>query len=171
LFRSLFSLAAALGLLFGLAVTARADDPALYKFGIGAFDVINKDERAVELRAEYQGEALWETLKPIGGLSITTDGGTYAFAGLALDLKLGDNFYITPSVAPGLFLDGGGKDLDSLLIFRSQLETGYRFDDESRLGVALSHRSNAGLGDNNPGAETATVTYSLPASRLRKLFD
>ena len=32
----------------------------------------------------------------------------------------------------------------------------------SRLGIALSHYSNLGLGDRNPGSETVNLYYSLP---------
>ncbi|MBT4488902.1 MAG: acyloxyacyl hydrolase, partial [Rhodospirillaceae bacterium] len=42
----------------------------------------------------------------------------------------------------------------------------YRFSDRSRLGVALSHISNASIGDKNPGAESLMLTYALPVRNL-----
>jgi hypothetical protein len=33
------------------------------------------------------------------------------------------------------------------------------------LGVAISHLSNAGIGDRNPGTEIATLYYSLPLGK------
>ncbi len=50
--------------------------------------------------------------------------------------------------------------------FRSQIEFAYRFDDRSRLGVAVSHMSNASLGESNPGTESAMLYYSLPFDTL-----
>jgi len=170
--KTLIALGLAVGTATALAApAAQAEDPALYKFGIGAFDVNKRDDTAVEFRLEYQGEAFWEQLKPIAGISGTTDGGAYVFAGLAYDFSLGENFYVTPSIAPGLYAKGSGKDLGHALEFRSQLEAGYKFNDQSRLGVAVSHRSNAGIGDKNPGEETATLYYSVSAASLRGMLD
>jgi hypothetical protein len=47
------------------------------------------------------------------------------------------------------------------------LELAYRFDNRSRLGLAVSHYSNASIGDTNPGTETATVYYSIPLNSFR----
>jgi lipid A 3-O-deacylase len=52
--------------------------------------------------------------------------------------------------------------------FRSGFELAYRFDDHSRLGVAVHHLSNASIGADNPGTETALIYYSIP---LNSLFD
>ncbi|MBO6784517.1 MAG: acyloxyacyl hydrolase, partial [Alphaproteobacteria bacterium] len=60
------------------------------------------------------------------------------------------------------YADGNGKDLGHTIEFRSQLEIGYRFDDRSRLSFAVSHISNASLGDSNPGTEIATIYYHIP---------
>lgn len=170
--KAFFALGVATGVAASLMTpSAMAEDPALYKFGIGAFDVNKRDDTAVEFRAEYQGKAFWEQLKPIAGLSVTTDGGAYAFAGLAYDFQIGENFYVTPSIAPGLYAKGSGKDLGHVLEFRSQLEAGYKMGDDSRLGVAISHRSNASIGDKNPGEESATLYYSVSAASLRNILD
>ena len=53
----------------------------------------------------------------------------------------------------------------------SQFEIAYRFDDRSRLGVAISHYSNAGLGDTNPGTATLSLYFSIPFDRIGKMFD
>ena len=42
-----------------------------------------------------------------------------------------------------VLVQGDGLDLGYGLEFRSQLEIAYRFDNRSRLGVAVSHMSNA----------------------------
>ena len=84
-----------------------------------------------------------------------------------MDLFFGRRVVITPSFAPGYYT-GGNSDLDlgHELEFRSQIEFAYRFDDRSRLGLAVSHTSNASIGDNNPGSESAILYYSLPIESL-----
>jgi hypothetical protein len=142
--------------------TARADDPSFISFGGGYFDWNRQKDTAAEFRLEYRSaDKLW-IFKPLGGVMGTTDGAYYIFAGVGVDLYFGDRFVVTPSFAPGYYGHGGGEDLGYELEFRSQMEFAYRFDDRSRLGVAISHMSNAGLGDTNPGTESAMVYYSIP---------
>jgi hypothetical protein len=150
---------------FGAAARAK-DDPALFSVGVGAFDVIEGDDDAVDFRLEYRhGGTLW-LVKPWVGIEATSDGGLYGAAGLLADFHLGERVVLTPSLGVGGFAEGDGKDLGHALEFRSQIEAAYRFDDQSRLGLAFSHISNASLGDRNPGVEVLTVYYSLPVSRI-----
>ena len=139
----------------------------LLSIGIGWYDW-NDDKDAVDFRLEYRSphEVLWH-VKPWIGMEGTTDGAVYGVAGILVDLFLGSNLVFTPSFGGGLYADGGGKDLGHVVEFRSQLELGYRFDDRSRLSVAVSHISNASLDDNNPGTEVATIYYHMP---IRSLF-
>jgi len=51
------------------------------------------------------------------------------------------------------------------------LEVAYRFDDRSRLGLSISHYSNAGLGDDNPGTESLMLNYSVPLKKITGLFN
>jgi hypothetical protein len=46
--------------------------------------------------------------------------------------------------------------------FRSGAELAYRFADQSRLGIAIHHTSNAGLTKQNPGEQSAVLMYSVP---------
>ena len=50
--------------------------------------------------------------------------------------------------------------------FRSQVELGYQFENQSRLSLAFSHISNAELGDDNPGTEVLNLYYHLPLDLL-----
>jgi len=50
------------------------------------------------------------------------------------------------------------------------LEFAFRFDDRSRLGLSISHYSNAGLGDSNPGTESLMANYSIPLGNFSKMF-
>ena len=145
-----------------VAIPAYAEDPDFIAIGTGWFDVVNQNNSAAEARIEYRsGHRFW-LFKPFGGVMATTDGAVHAYAGVLSDFYFGRRLVISPSIAPGYYYKGDGKDLHYDLEFRSQLEIAYRFDDRSRLGVAFSHMSNARLGDSNPGAESLTLYYSIP---------
>ncbi len=141
---------------------AWAEDPSFVSFGAGWYDVVNRDDDAAEMRVEYRPSLRYWLFKPLVGGMVTSDGSLHAYAGIVSDFYFGRRIVVSPSVAPGFFVKGGGKDLDYPLEIRSQLEIAYRFDDRSRLGLAFSHMSNAGLGDRNPGSESVTLYYSIP---------
>jgi hypothetical protein len=137
---------------------------ALLSLGIGYFDV-GKDESAADFRAEYRfaNSLIWK-IKPWAGVEATSDGGVWAGGGVLADFNLGNSWMLTPNFGVGGYAEGDGKDLGYGLEFRSQLELGYQFVDQSRVGVALSHISNASLGDKNPGEETLNLYYHIPVS-------
>lgn len=144
------------------AASARADDPAFLTLGAGAFD-INGDESSAMISIEYTADRKWLwALKPMTGFFANHDGGLYAYAGLALDLYWGRRFVLTPSFAPGLYAKGGSTDLGYPLEFRSSIKAAWRFDDRARLGIDISHISNAGLDKRNPGANQLMLFYSIP---------
>ena len=153
---------AALGMLFAGAMLGPASaqvtfgspgDPPRIALGAGAFDITpsnHKDSHtAAELRAEYRyGDVFW-LLSPFIGAAGTSDG---AFPALVL----------TPNVAAGYFARGNGTRLGSWVEFRSGAELAYRFADQSRLGIAVHHISNAGLTKQNPGEQSVLLMYSVP---------
>jgi hypothetical protein len=71
----------------------------------------------------------------------------------------------TPGVGVGPFDAGSGKDLGHPVQFRTQLEFARRFSGDNRFAFALSHISNAGVGDTNPGTEVLSIYYSIPLGR------
>lgn len=155
-------------LAFCFAAIAKADgvgDPAYLAVSAGAFDVAD-DHTAAEGRVEYRSNLKLWIFKPFAGVMATSDSAVFGYAGVLVDVPLGDSFVATLSFAPGAFHDGDGKDLGNGLEFRSQIEVAYRFENRSRLGLSVSHISNAGLGDENPGAESVMLTYAMPLDGL-----
>ena len=139
----------------------KANDDLL-SLGIGYYD-INDNEDAVDFRLEYRWhEPVWWEIKPWVGAEATSEGAIYGVGGLLLDLSLTDHWMLTPSFGAGLYSDGDGKDLGSVIEFRSQIEVGYQFMNNSRLGVAFGHISNAGITDKNPGTEILNLYYHVP---------
>jgi lipid A 3-O-deacylase len=143
-------------------------DAAHLSFGVGYFDIVQQDDPAVELHGELRSNwRLLSFLDPFMGVSGTTDGAIYGYAGLKTDLYLSDHLVLMPNVAVGAFAEGDGKDLGSTVEFRSGVELAWRFEDRSRLGLAFHHISNASIGDTNPGVEILSINYSLPIDFLR----
>lgn len=138
---------------------------------VGYFDVFenNEQDSAGDMRVEYRPD--WHlykkgivTITPFIGGEATTDGSLYGLGGLAFDMQY-HNWYLTPSIGVGAYWSGDGKNMGSPLEFRSQIETGYEFDNQMRLGVAISHTSNADVSDTNPGAEVISLYYHYPLSK------
>lgn len=154
---------------FGLAapLPAQADDPDFLSFSAGSYDWNRQKDQGVEFRLEYRSDEKFWHFKPFVAAAGTTTSQYFVGAGVLIDVFLGRRFVVTPSFAPHFYTGGNDKlDLDYPLEFRSQLEAAYRFDDRSRLGVAVSHYSNASLGDTNPGTESAMLYYSVPFNKL-----
>ena len=149
------------------AQPARAADPSFVSFGAGAFDFNRQKVQGGEFRLELRAAKKFWNLKPFVALAGASSGHGFVGAGVLMDVFFGNRIVVTPSFAPHLYV-GGDTDLglDYPIQFRSQLEVAYRFDDRSRLGLAISHYSNASLGDSNPGTETALIYYSIPLSQV-----
>ena len=136
---------------------------------IGYFSVLDSHDHAADLRLEYRPDTpvFLKYIKPWAGIEATSDGTVWAGGGFLLDLKIKDRFAITPSLGVGYYNKGNSEiDLDYPLQFRSQLEISYIFQNDSRLGLAFSHMSNAGLGDHNPGVEALMLSYVFPLNWL-----
>ena len=155
--------------LFGIVWTwpaAAEDDPAFLSLGVGWFDLVQQDEQAADFRLEYRGDKRAWIFKPWIGVNATSGGAFFGGGGVLVDLFFGRRFVLTPSFGPGGYIKGSGKDLGSTLIFRSQIEAAYRFDDRSRLAVAFSNLNNFGIAGDNPGAEILSLYYHLPFNKL-----
>ena len=142
-------------------------DPPRLVLGAGAFDITpsrsHKDARtAGEFRGEYRFPDMAWVLAPFVGASVTTDGAAYGYFGLGFDVNFGPSWVLTPNAAAGVFERGSGTNLGSWWEFRTGAELAYRFPNQSRLGVALHHTSNAGLSKRNPGEQSILVMYSIP---------
>ena len=140
---------------------AFAEKPSFVSVSVGAFD-INDDTKAVEFRGEYRSNIKIWHFTPIFGLSGTDDKGIYGFSGLGMDLYFGQRIVLTPSASLVGYYKGDGKNLGGEFQFRTGGELAWRFNNWSRLGVGFHHISNAGIYNDNPGAEILALTYSLP---------
>jgi lipid A 3-O-deacylase len=170
---------------FGFVKAAEAGNmtrvgPDLISVGAGYFDFDRNSPRkaAVSLRAEYRwGFSMlplisdsfksWDPyfrVKPFVGIETSSRGQLYALGGFNWEIPMGKHFYLSVNPSVGLYYRGNGKQLGSFVEFRTQAELGYRFENESRVSVFISHVSNAGLTNLNPGANTVGAYYHMPVS-------
>lgn len=168
--RKLAIAAAGVAITVMAAQAARAADVARIAIGVGYYDIFEQlEDEAAEFRLEYRpSHQVWlyepyVSVKGFVGLAATTSGSVFVGLGPMLEVVIAEKFVLSASVGPFGYVQGGADaDLGYPLEFRSQAEVAYQFDNLSRLGVAISHYSNAGLGDENPGVETVSLYYSFP---------
>lgn len=143
-----------------------ADHPKLLMMGAGVFDVDRKhpySQYQLEYRSDYEiflSDPLF--IRPLIGLMGTEKGALYLYTGIAFDLFLGRHLVFTPSFAPGLYYDGGGKSLGFPLEYRSTVELAYRTNNEARIGFQFYHISNGSVGKKNPGTESLVFFLAFP---------
>lgn len=155
--------------LFSISCLAWSEDLLVYGTGIYDFNALRSSrDAALDLRLEIRREeplfsfgpsGVPYRVKPFWGLEWTSDGALYGLGGLYLERVIGENFLLTPSFGGGLYSKGDGKDLGYGLEFRSALEISRKlFGGSYRIGLSLSHISNANLGSENPGAEVLSLS-------------
>lgn len=137
---------------------------ALLGLYAGQFSALRDyDHSAAMLGAEYRFKDMYYGIRPTIGAFGAGDGELYGYAGINWDLPLGlAPFYITPGFNVGGYSSNDQKRLGYALEFRSTLEATYQFASHERVGLAISHLSNAGLGNKNPGTETIQAVFTIP---------
>ncbi len=148
------------------AAPAAAEEPFSLAFS-GGVSNFNKSEDKLEIGFEARlPTGLWG-MAVATGLYANDDRSVWVFGGLRRDFHLTRSWILTPAFAVSLYGQGDGKDLGGPVEFRSALEIGYEWPSHRRLAFAISHLSNAGIYDHNPGMNSLILTYSLPLrSRL-----
>ena len=135
-------------------------------FYAGTFDVIDKegDDKTSLFGVEHKNEKLFRNtylgqFKPITGGFITGDSSIYMYTGVEGQYKIG-KVDILPSFAPGYYEKGNGKDLGSVLEFKSEIKLGIDFGKNSKFSYSYNHLSNNDWGDTNPGANNQQISFS-----------
>ena len=151
-------------------------------FGLGVYDLKldgTEKNQAIDLRYEFRSdnslidigpeEDNFFFLKPFFGVEFTNDSASYFLTGIYFEDNLGELFegnkskyYFTPSFGAGFYDDGSGKKLGNALQFRTSFEVSYELKNKNRIGISISHISNANLGNKNPGVEILSFSYHVP---------
>ena len=132
----------------------------------GTFDVIDKegDDQTSLFGIEHKNPNLFRDtflgkFKPVTGAFVTGDSSVYLYTGVEGQYGIGP-LKILPSFAPGYYEKGDGKDLGSVLEFKSEIKVGLELFENSKLSYSYSHISNNDWGDSNPGTDNEQITFS-----------
>ena len=135
-------------------------------FYTGTFDVIDKegDDQTSLFGIEHKNPDLFRDtfigkFKPVTGAFVTGNSSIYLYTGIEGQYGLGP-IKILPSFTPGYYEKGDGKDLGSVLEFKSEIKVGIDISENSKLGLSYSHISNNNWGDINPGTDNQQITFS-----------
>ena len=110
---------------------------------------------------EYAFATEWSGFKPHVGLFASTDSAAYLYAGVGYQFDINNKWSLTPSISAGYYNQGADVDLGNDAEFYTQLRLEYKLENDAKVGLGIGHISNAELGDHNPGAETAYLSYSI----------
>ena len=135
-------------------------------FYTGTFDVIDQegDDQTSLFGIEHKNPNLFRDtflgkFKPVTGAFMTGDSSVYLYTGIEGQYGIGP-LKILPSFAPGYYEKGDGKDLGSVLEFKSEIKVGLELFENSKLSYSYSHISNNDWGEINPGTDNQQITFS-----------
>jgi len=141
----------------------RNNDISLYT---GTFDLIDKegDDKTTLFGVEHKNPNLFRDtflgkFKPVTGAFMTGKSSVYLYTGVEAQYGFGP-LKILPSFAPGYYEKGDGKDLGSVLEFKSEVKFGLDIFENTNLSYSYSHISNNDWGKKNPGTDNQQITFS-----------
>ena len=144
--------------------TAKTDDAFI--FYTGTFDTIDKegDDQSSLIGMEHKSENLFRDtvigkFSPITGGFISGNNSIYLYTGIEAQYDLGP-LQIVPSFAPGYYDAGNGKDLGSVLEFKSEIKFNFDIFKNTKIGYSYSHISNNDWGKKNPGIDNQQISLS-----------
>ncbi len=135
-------------------------------FYTGTFDVIDKegDDQSNLFGIEHKNPELFRNtflgkFSPVTGGFVTGDSSVYLYTGIEGQYGIGP-IKILPSFTPGFYQKGDGKDLGSVLEFKSEIKIGFDIFENTKIGYSYSHISNNDWGDTNPGTDNQQISFS-----------
>jgi lipid A 3-O-deacylase PagL len=151
----------ALLLLFA-SFAARAEGVTSLAVSTGELGLRREVPHALGIEMQVRAPWSWSVIRPVAGVLTSSSGGAYLYSGVAIEIPLPGGLRLTPGFAPGVVLASGDRDLGSPIEFRSSIELSFAPTDALRLGLGLSHISNARLSQHNPGVEVLSFSLAVP---------
>tara|TARA_B110000467_G_C18117551_1_gene366017 strand:- start:33 stop:551 length:519 start_codon:yes stop_codon:yes gene_type:complete len=137
-----------------------------YNFYVGTFDTIDKegDDQTSLFGLEHNSDDLvketnFGKFSPVTGGFISGNNSVYLYTGVQAKYALGP-LKVIPSFTPGLYEAGDGKDLGSVLEFKSEIRFDLDIFKNSKLGYSYNHISNNDWGSINPGTNNQLISFS-----------
>ena len=152
---------------FSFASFANSEDQSSQEtelnFFSGMFDFSDTNQASGLVGLQHQNDKLYREsflgkISPITGGFLTEKNAFYFYTGAQAEYDLG-LITITPSFAPGYYNFGNGKDLGSVLEFKSEVQVSFNLSDSTELGMSYNHISNASFGEKNPGANSYMFNF------------
>jgi lipid A 3-O-deacylase len=144
---------------------ARADDLPSFAVSTGQLGLRKEIPHALGIDVQIRSRWRWNLIRPLAGVLTSSSGGAYLYSGIVVDIPLPAGLQLSPGFAPGVVLATGDRDLGSRIEFRSSIELSLAPMDRLRLGLGLTHISNARLSQHNPGVELLTFSVAIPLGR------
>lgn len=156
----------ALSILFVVLASIASAQSVILGFGYSDFSAGNGEDSAT-FALEFQGAPIFGGKNVAGGLAasavLDAEGDAFVGVGLYGTVDLGQAWFLEGSVMPGYYSDGTSEnDLGGNLQFRTLLAVGRTLASGNRLSVAVTHKSNASLDDDNPGVNTLLLRWHRP---------
>ena len=117
------------------------------------------DHVGQEVGLSLSGKTQYGPLRPLFSGSITNRGGLWIGAGFENTLKIIDNLSASLTFMPGVYSQGGDKDLGGWLMFRSGIGMKYELSDIISISIDYDHRSSGDIWEYNPGMETIQIKF------------
>ncbi len=141
--------------------------PPTIKLGIGYANAFDEEDNSTDFKVDLRSNWGWlGMIDPFVAFEANTDGGLFGGVGLTGDVHLTPQWLIIPSFAGGFYEEGNSVDLGGTAQFRSGIELAYQFPTAGRVGIELTHMSNFGMYDDNPGTEVVSLNYHMPLDIL-----
>jgi len=149
----------------GTSSDTQADRPAVV-LSAGTFALVESYGYPYRLGIQYRFPARgrW-SLEPGLGAAFGPDGMAFLYVDLLRDFRVGERWFVTPSLAAGYFANGDGIGVNEQLEFQSAIALSRLLDSGLRVGLAVHHVSNGGLESPNNGTESLVVFVRYPLGR------
>ncbi|MFV0493213.1 MAG: acyloxyacyl hydrolase [Pseudorhodobacter sp.] len=154
-------------LLFAMATGSAATAGDLV-FGLGGSKFSDDNgKNSPMFTLEYHGAAFGSLgrfyFMPAVGASVDGEGGAWVGIGVSTLAPIGSNgWFFEGSFMPGYYHAGDDRnDLGYDLEFRTLLGFGKRINDRNSISLAFDHKSNAHLGDHNPGVNNLSLRWRI----------
>ena len=133
-------------------------------FGVGAIDFQEQGQDSGVFDVSYRHRPFVQrrvaSLAFGASANVTGEGDVFLGGGVWAKWQWENGWFVDLSVMPGAYFEGqDGNDLGSTFEIRSLAGLGYRFDNGAAVSAAVMHKSNAGIGSDNPGANAFLIRY------------
>lgn len=152
-------------LLLLASFAASGEEPGSFAVSTGQLGLRREIPHALGIDVQLRTPWRWGLIRPIAGVLTSSSGGAYLYSGIVVEVPLPGGLRLSPGFAPGVVVATADRDLGSPVEFRSSIELSFAPVDRLRLGLGLTHISNAHLSQHNPGVELLTFSVALPLGR------